>query len=277
MYKVVVRKSLRYADGTTALEESYEEVNHQRHALNLAAKIARSDVVESVEIEEVRGRFKARAARTSQGTVHETLQSSSWRVQRETHFHSGRKNRVGKLFLLSLLGLGALGCIISYVARFPQSRNNAPTSGNHSVLIGDFRVMAVALGSPSADLIRRFGVKPRSGFQLVMVIINVRNISQSENCLEFKPLLLVKSGNKRLLPGIKALLGPQAYSLLPQESGDGRYVFEVMNGAEPVMQELVPKSAAEYTCQQAKTSGRRSSLVNKVDLPLQELPKPSEN
>src|SRR2546429_4634401 len=37
-------------------EESYEEVNHQRHALNLAAKIARSDVVESVEIEEVRGR-----------------------------------------------------------------------------------------------------------------------------------------------------------------------------------------------------------------------------
>jgi len=40
-----------------------------------------------------------------------------------------------------------------------------------------------------------------------------------------------------------------------QESGDGRYVLEVMNGAEPVMQELVPKSAAEYTCQQAKTSG----------------------
>ncbi len=43
------------------------------------------------------------------------------------------------------------------------------------------------------------------------------------------------------------------------------------------MQELVPKSAAEYTCQQVKTSGRRSSLVNKVDLSLQELPKPSEN
>src|SRR5437762_3153479 len=89
----------------TTLFRSYEEVNHQRHALNLAAKIARSDVVESVEIEEVRGRFKARAAGTIQGTVHETLQSSSWRVQRETHFHSGRKNRVGKLFLLSLLGL----------------------------------------------------------------------------------------------------------------------------------------------------------------------------
>jgi len=129
MYKVVIRKTLRYADGTTALEESHEEVNHERHALNLAAKIARNDVVESVEIEELRGRFKARAARTSNGTVHQTLQSAHHRVKRETHFHSGRTSRVGKLLLLSLLSLGMLGYLASHVVRSPGSRENPATSG----------------------------------------------------------------------------------------------------------------------------------------------------
>jgi len=128
MHRVVIRKLLRYADGTTALEESHEEVNHERHALNLAVKIARIDTVESVEIEELQGRFKVRAARTSSGKIHKTLQSARRHFQRETHFHTGRTNRVGRLLLLSLLSVGALGYLASHIVHSPGSRERPATS-----------------------------------------------------------------------------------------------------------------------------------------------------
>jgi len=116
MYRVVIRKSLRYADGTTALEESQEEVNHERHALNLAGKIARTEVVEWVEIEELKGHFKARAARARDGTVHESLQSPRHSIQRNTRFQLGRKKRVVRLVLICLLVFGALTHMASRAA-----------------------------------------------------------------------------------------------------------------------------------------------------------------
>ncbi len=109
MYEVIVRKSLRYHDGTTASEESQEKVNHEHHALNLAAKIARNGVVEWVEIEELRGRFKARASRAPDGTVQESLQSARYKIQRKRSFRPAWKNRVRSVILLCLLGFGALG------------------------------------------------------------------------------------------------------------------------------------------------------------------------
>jgi hypothetical protein len=120
---------MRYADGTTALEESHDEVNHERHALNLAVKIARKDAVESVEVEELQGRFKVRAARTSSGTIHKTLQSARRHFQRETHFHTGRTNRISRLLLLSLLSVGVLGYLASHVVHSPGSREKPATSG----------------------------------------------------------------------------------------------------------------------------------------------------
>ena len=274
MYKVVIRKSLRYADGTTALEESQGEVNHERHALNLAVKIARSDAVESVEIEELRGRFKVRANRSSDGEAHATLQSHRGRVQRETHFHTGRTSRIFKLLLGSVLGLGALGYIASLVVRSPGSRENVATSGARTVQIGDFRVSAVALVSPPTDQMRLYGLTRRNGYQLVMVNINVSNIGQSANCLEFDPLLVLRSGRKALAPGSKALRGPNAYSLRPAENRDGSYTFEVKRGAEPVTLELVPKPTREYVCQYGNASGLRASFIGKVAISLEGLPKP---
>ena len=277
MYRVVIRKSLRYADGTTALEESQEEVNHERHALNLAGKIARSDAVESVEIDELSGRFKASATRASNGTVHATLQSQRGRVKRETHYHNGRTSRASKLLLISLLSLGALSYIASQVVRPPGKREILATSGGRSAQIGDFQVTAIALVSPSPDLMRLYGIPPRSGYQSVMVNINVSNIGQSTNCLEFNPLLVVRSGHKLLVPNSKALRGPNAYNLRPAENRDGVYTFEVKNGTEPVTLELVPKPTREYTCQFGRASGRSPSLVSKVAISLEGLPKPWQN
>ncbi len=212
MYKVVIRKSLRCADGSSAQEESQEEVNHERHALNLAAKIARSDAVESVEIEELGGQFKAQANRVSSGKVQATLQSPRRRVQREIYFHSGLTNRVGKLLLLSLLGLGTLGYIISHVGRSPGSRENSAANGSRLLQIADFQVRAIALVYPSAELMRLRGISLRSGYHPLMVNINVSNVGQFTNCLEFDALLVVRSGNKPLIPGIRALSEPKAYA-----------------------------------------------------------------
>jgi len=277
MYKVVIRKSLRCADGSSAQEESQEEVNHERHALNLAAKIARSDAVESVEIEESGGQFKAQANRVSRGKVQATLQSPRRRVQREIYFHSGLTNRVGKLLLLSLLGLGTLGYMISHAVRSPGSRENSSASGSRLLQIADFQVRAIALVSPSAELMRLRGISLRSGYQPLMVNINVSNVGQFTNCLEFDALLVVRSGNKPQMPGIRALSEPKAYNLRPAENRDGSYTFEVKRGVEPLILELVPKSAREYTCQYGKKSGARPLLVKKLDLSLEELPKPSQD
>jgi hypothetical protein len=95
--------------------------------------------------------------------------------------------------------------------------------------------------------------------------------------LEFDPLLVVRLANKPLLPGIRASSGPKAYNLRPAENRDGSYAFEVKSGAEPVILELVPKVAREYTCQYAKKPGGRASLIRKLDISLEELPKPSQN
>jgi len=276
MYKVVVRKSLRYADGSAAREESQEEVNHERHALNLAAKIARTHEVESVEIEELSGQFRARADRSSDGKVHATLQSHRGRVQRESYYHNGRTSRVSKPLLISLLGLSVLGYIASQVVRSPGKREIDATGGR-SVQIGDFQVSAIALVSPSADLMRIYGLSPRNGYQPVMVNINVSNIGQSANCLEFNPLLVVRSGHRLLVPNSKALRGPNAYNLRPAENRDGVYAFEVKNGTEPVTLELVPKPTREYTCQFGRASGRSPSLISKVAISLEGLPKPWQN
>lgn len=112
MYEVIVRKSLRYPDGTTASEESQEKVNHERHALNLAAKIARNDNVEWVQIEELSGRFKAHASRAPDGTVDESLQSPRYKIQRKRSFRPAGRKRVRRVVLLCLVGFAALGYLM---------------------------------------------------------------------------------------------------------------------------------------------------------------------
>ncbi|HEV1993418.1 MAG TPA: hypothetical protein VGR03_03710 [Candidatus Acidoferrum sp.] len=110
MYQVKVTKSLRFPDGTTAREESHtEKVNHERHALNLAIKIARQENVEWVEIEDVKGRFKARAAHAADGTVHKSLESRRSNRYRKMRFGRRRNSSVGCLVLICLVVLGVLG------------------------------------------------------------------------------------------------------------------------------------------------------------------------
>jgi hypothetical protein len=41
MFRVTVKKSFRNPDGTKTVQESQEDVKHERHAVNLAGKIAR--------------------------------------------------------------------------------------------------------------------------------------------------------------------------------------------------------------------------------------------
>jgi len=74
MYDVTIRKLLRHVDGSSVLYEDQWQVKHERHAENLAAKIARDPGVQWVEIEEAGGQFKARASLGVNGIVHESLE-----------------------------------------------------------------------------------------------------------------------------------------------------------------------------------------------------------
>ena len=78
--KVTIRKMYRHPDGSTVLYEYGSQVNHERHAENLAAKIARQPHIDWVEIEENTGRFEARAHLASDGAVHESFKQRKTRT-----------------------------------------------------------------------------------------------------------------------------------------------------------------------------------------------------
>jgi len=100
MYDVTIRKFVRHADGSSVIYEDPAQVNHERHAENLAAKIARDPGVQWVEVEEARGRFKARASIGANGVVHESLESRGRKVRHKRK--SARRRH--KNFFLRLLG-----------------------------------------------------------------------------------------------------------------------------------------------------------------------------
>ena len=115
MYRVTVKKSLQCTDGSTTREESQEEVNHERHALNLAGKIARDTRVRWVEIEETTGRFKVRAFRKPDGTIQESLQSPRRSVRRYKPFQSRRGGKIRMTTMTWLAVFGVVGFIVSTV------------------------------------------------------------------------------------------------------------------------------------------------------------------
>jgi hypothetical protein len=106
MYQVTIRKMYRHADGSTVLYEDPAHVNHERHAENLAARIARDPGVEWVEVEEVGGWFKARAHLGRDGIVQACLESKGYAVRRSTRRRRKRPRYVWAILaILTLLGL----------------------------------------------------------------------------------------------------------------------------------------------------------------------------
>lgn len=102
----------RHKDGTETLYEDPSQVRHERHAENLAARIARDPGVVWVEVEDNSGRFKARASREHDGVVHESLESTRRTVKRKRTQSRRRRAKqvsvwiiVGVLFLLVLTKL----------------------------------------------------------------------------------------------------------------------------------------------------------------------------
>lgn len=105
MYDVIIRKFLRHADGSEVLYEDPAKVNHERHAENLAAKIARDPGVQWVEIAEVRGLFKARANLGPDGIVRESLESARYEVRRKRRRPSRRQRHRTVIFWVFVIAL----------------------------------------------------------------------------------------------------------------------------------------------------------------------------
>jgi hypothetical protein len=89
--RVIVKKIILGTDGSSTVEESREDVNHERHALNLAGKIARIPGVERVEIQEIHGLFTARAVQTEKGVIQELLSSRTRNILRKTQYRPHKK------------------------------------------------------------------------------------------------------------------------------------------------------------------------------------------
>jgi hypothetical protein len=116
MYDVIIRKSLRHADGSIVLYEDQWKVNHERHAVNLAGKIARDRGVEWVEVEEITGRFKARANLGPNGIVHESLESARRKSTRKRSARKGTRKRRA-IFWVVLTALVLFGLFILMTSR----------------------------------------------------------------------------------------------------------------------------------------------------------------
>ena len=123
MYDVIIRKSLRHADGSPVLLEEQSKVNHEQHAVNLAGKIARDPRVEWVEVEEVKGRFKAKANLEPHGIVHESL-----RLARQTARRARRKpKRKGHAIFWVVIAAFALLGLFMLMTRMQPPQKHGPT------------------------------------------------------------------------------------------------------------------------------------------------------
>ena len=116
MYDVIIRKSLRHVDGAMVLYEDQWKVNHEQHAVNLAGKIARDQGVEWVEVEEIKGRFKARANLGPDGIVHESLQSVQRKSMRKRSARKGTRKRRA-IFWVVLIVLVSFGPFIAMTSK----------------------------------------------------------------------------------------------------------------------------------------------------------------
>jgi hypothetical protein len=114
--QVIVKKTFGGTDGSSTVEESHEEVNHERHALNLAGKIARIPGVERVEIQEIHGLFTARAVQTEKGVIQELLSSRTRNILRKTQYRPHKKTRFRMTVMTWLPLFGLVGFVVSKVA-----------------------------------------------------------------------------------------------------------------------------------------------------------------
>jgi hypothetical protein len=142
----------------------------------------------------------------------------------------------------------------------------------HSARLGDVQVTVIAARIASDQDIQNYGLHPRTGYNVALVFLRVKNVAQYPSCSNLDEWLHVKQGYEYPESGAFKLSAPKTNNVLPTEESSGAFVFEIKAGMEPSSLKLVRSVIAESMC--ATFQHRNTSLTGpeSVSLSLLGLP-----
>jgi hypothetical protein len=144
----------------------------------------------------------------------------------------------------------------------------------HSARLGELQITVTAVGTVSREYLGAGVQPPHPGHHFVMVKVKTRNIGTYSSCVEFNALIKVDAGYEYQGEVSSKLRPPKAYALLPTESSEGSYLFQVKDGTKPVKLKLVWETLGEFVC--SMSDGRSLRHVSEIPayLSLRGLPTP---
>jgi len=145
----------------------------------------------------------------------------------------------------------------------------------HSVRLGDLQVTAIATRIASIQDLQHNGLRPRDGYQIVFVLLRVKNVARYPNCSDLDVWLSVKQGYQ--YPKSFGFGNPPRTSTLPPaDESSGEIAFEVKIGTEPYSLKLVRNAIGDDLCATSQHRDTRISGPDSVSLSLLGLPSNTE-
>ena len=146
----------------------------------------------------------------------------------------------------------------------------------HSALLGDLRVKVTAVRIASDQDVQQYKLRPRTGYHVVLVFLNFKNVANYPSCAHFDAWLRVKQGYEYPRSSGGKMKRPQPDNLPPTEESDGGLAFEIKDGMEPATLKLVRNILGEDFCRMTQHREKGISGPETVNVSLQGLPANAE-
>jgi hypothetical protein len=156
-----------------------------------------------------------------------------------------------------------------------EAQTPAVDKYKYSAQLGDLQVTVTAAGPVSPAFDERYGLRPRTGYHIVVVNLRFRNVALFPSCSYFDVWLRVNLGYEYQRSTAGHLKWPQADGLLATEESEGSYAFEVKDGTKPVAVKLVRNTLGEDFCRMMQHRAGSVSGPGIVSLPLEGLSSPT--
>jgi TonB family protein len=158
-----------------------------------------------------------------------------------------------------------------YILQVPHT---AQTDSSHTIRLGDLQTTVTAARIASSQDIADYKLHPRSGYNVALIFLRVKNAAQYPSCASLDEWLVVKEGYvypESLVFGSN-LKAPQVNGLLPTDESSGVFAFEIKTGTSPASLKLVRGIIAESACTQRQHRETQITGPETVRLSLSGLP-----
>lgn len=178
-----------------------------------------------------------------------------------------------------------LGLFLAACGKTPGQTTASPVSSTprksvveerdkYTVRIGDLQVTAVAAGTVSPTLARRYGMQLGNSHHFVVVYLRLKNVSTHPNCTFLSGSLSVDAGYHYPSERFGTLPPITDTKMLPTDERRGAYWFRVNDGISPAKLTLVDNHEGEDLSRACSQWEPAYSGPTTASIPLEGLPRP---